>query len=73
VGYHESRTFSRDTYPVSYITKYTSVRREDSRGVPALYGAWTDALSLFGDRMDVPCLVRERIKHDSSCTSRALS
>ena len=26
-GYHESRRFSRDTYPESYITKYTSVRR----------------------------------------------
>jgi len=26
-GYHESRRFSRDTYPESYITKYTSMRR----------------------------------------------
>ena len=27
-GYHESRRCSRDTYPESYITKYTSIRRE---------------------------------------------
>ena len=27
-GYHESRRCSRDTYPESYITKYTSTRRE---------------------------------------------
>jgi hypothetical protein len=26
-GYHESRRCSRDTYPESYITKYTSVQR----------------------------------------------
>jgi len=26
-GYHESRKCSRDTYPESYITKYTSMRR----------------------------------------------
>ena len=26
-GYHESRKFSRDTYPESYITKYTSIRK----------------------------------------------
>ena len=26
-GYHESRRCSRDTYPESYITKYTSIRR----------------------------------------------
>ena len=26
-GYHESRICSRDTYPESYITKYTSIRR----------------------------------------------
>ena len=26
-GYRESRRCSRDTYPESYITKYTSVRR----------------------------------------------
>ena len=27
VIYHESRTCSRDTYPESYITKYTSIRK----------------------------------------------
>jgi len=27
-GYHESRRCSRDTYPESYITKYTSIRRK---------------------------------------------
>jgi len=27
-GYHESRRCSRNTYPESYITKYTSIRRE---------------------------------------------
>ena len=27
-GYHESRRCSRDTYPESYITKYTSIRRQ---------------------------------------------
>ena len=27
-GYHESRGCSRDTYPESYITKYTSIRRK---------------------------------------------
>jgi len=26
-GYHESRRCSRDTYPESYIIKYTSIRR----------------------------------------------
>ena len=26
-GYHESRRCSRDTYPESYTTKYTSIRR----------------------------------------------
>jgi len=26
-GYHESRICSRDSYPESYITKYTSIRR----------------------------------------------
>ena len=26
-GYHESRRCTRDTYPESYITKYTSIRR----------------------------------------------
>jgi hypothetical protein len=26
-GYHESRRCSTDTYPESYITKYTSMRR----------------------------------------------
>ena len=26
-GYHESRRCSKDTYPESYITKYTSIRR----------------------------------------------
>jgi len=26
-GYHESRGCSRDTYPESHITKYTSIRR----------------------------------------------
>ena len=25
-GYHESRRCSRDTYPESYITKYTSIQ-----------------------------------------------
>ena len=29
-GYHESRICSRDTYPESYTTKYTSVRRQTS-------------------------------------------
>jgi len=28
-GYHESRRCSRDTYPESYITKYTSIRRQN--------------------------------------------
>jgi len=27
-GYHESKTCSRDTYPESYVTKYTSIRRQ---------------------------------------------
>ena len=27
-GHHESRRCSRDTYPDSYITKYTSIRRK---------------------------------------------
>ena len=29
-GYHESRRCSRDTYPESYITKYTRIRRYKS-------------------------------------------
>jgi len=33
-GYHESRRCSRDTYPESYITKYTSIR--------CLYGYFMD-------------------------------
>ena len=35
-GYHESRRCSRDTYPESYITKYTSIRRKktDSSRAP---------------------------------------
>jgi len=33
-GYRESRRCSRDTYPESYITKYTSIRRENlARGL----------------------------------------
>jgi len=28
-GYHESRRCSRDTYPESYITKYSSMRRQN--------------------------------------------
>ena len=28
-GYHESRRCSRDTYPESYITKYTNVRNRN--------------------------------------------
>jgi len=27
MGYRESRRCSRDTYPESYITRYTSIRR----------------------------------------------
>ena len=30
-GYHESRRCSRDTYPESYITKYTRIRREEGQ------------------------------------------
>jgi len=33
-GYHESRRCSRDTYPESYITKYTSIRRKSSSFTP---------------------------------------
>ena len=29
-GYHESRRCSRDTYPESYITKYTRIRRQQA-------------------------------------------
>ena len=29
-GYHESRRCSRDTYPETYITKYTSIRRKET-------------------------------------------
>ena len=32
-GFHESRRCSRDTYPASYVTKYTSIRR--------LFHCWT--------------------------------
>jgi len=32
-GYHESRRCSRDTYPESCITKYTSIRRLFARAV----------------------------------------
>jgi len=28
-GHHDSRRYSRDNYPESYITKYTSIRRLD--------------------------------------------
>ena len=31
-GYHESRRCSRDTYPESYITKFTSIRRVTKPG-----------------------------------------
>jgi len=33
-GYHKSRRCSRDTYTESYITKYTSIRREKLDPVP---------------------------------------
>jgi len=33
-GCRESRRCSRDTYPESYITKYTSIRRLNSPGAP---------------------------------------
>jgi len=32
-GYHESRKCSRDTYPESYITDYTSVYEENVAAV----------------------------------------
>jgi len=32
-GYHESTPCSRDTYPASYITQYTSIRRLRFRGL----------------------------------------
>ena len=32
-GYHESKRCSRDTYPESYITKYTNIRRVKSQTV----------------------------------------
>ena len=32
-GYRESRRCSRDTYPESYITKYTSIRRQTLPGL----------------------------------------
>ena len=35
-GYHESRRCSKDTYPESYITKYTSIRRLDQDSVQLL-------------------------------------
>ena len=37
-GYRESRRCSRDTYPESYITKYTSIRRKRSRPSPGIRG-----------------------------------
>ena len=37
-GCRESRKCSRDTYPESYITKYTSIRRETC---PTLVQSWT--------------------------------
>ena len=36
-GYHESRRCSRDTYPESYITKHTSIRREMRGGHVGIY------------------------------------
>ena len=33
-GYHESRRCSRDIYPESYITKYSSIRRSDPMVYP---------------------------------------
>ena len=38
-GYHESRRCSGDTYPESYITKYTSIRRQSSLLGPPLSDA----------------------------------
>ena len=35
-GYHESRRCSRDTFPESYITKYTSIRRSSRYHQPAI-------------------------------------
>jgi len=42
-GCRESRRYSRDTYPESYITKYTSIRRQkktDRQGVVAYHASW---------------------------------
>ena len=42
-GYRESRRCSRDTYPESYITKYTSIRRkeeeEEETNLPARWSS----------------------------------
>ena len=49
-GYHESRRCSRDTYPESYITKYTSIRRDipeaDARGGLIWTRRWYNILQL---------------------------
>jgi len=46
-GYHESRRCSRDTYPESYITKYTSIRRLTPVNAPAQDGARFESLCAF--------------------------
>jgi hypothetical protein len=37
-GYHERRRCSRDTYPESYITQYTSIRRLFIKGSTCVEG-----------------------------------
>jgi len=44
-GYHESKRCSRDTYPESYITKYTSIRRKHHPANSAVHTRLTSAFS----------------------------
>ena len=43
-GYRESRRSSRDTYPESYITKYTSIRRKRRREEAHLHPSLPEAV-----------------------------
>ena len=46
-GYHDSRRCSRDTYPESYITKYTSIRRLMTLALKMKSQVWILALTLW--------------------------
>jgi len=56
-GYHESERCSRDTYPESYITKYSSIRRQ--RPLSASRESSGERFGRVGHHQ--PCMVAHRV------------